>query len=134
MIAKTNKFFSSGNDEIPPPKPPRIVIGRELSENDSEFKGKLENKQVSAEEKRIFLNSFQDKSREDLIEILINLSRRLDTDRQKMKELEEYLASLLLKVITNAPDILEADPSHSGTLNNNMEIGGIANYNHRNSV
>ena len=134
MIAKTNKFFSSGMDEIPPPKPPRIVIGRELSENESEFKGKLDDKQVSAEEKRIFLNSFQDKSREDLIEILINLSRRLDTDRQKLKELEEYLASLLFKVITNAPDILEADPTHSGTLNNNMEIGSIVNYSHRNSV
>ena len=134
MVAKTNKFFSSGNDEIPPPKPPRIVIGRELSENESEFKGKLENKQISGEEKRIFLNSFQDKSREDLIEILINLSRRLDTDRQKMKELEEYLASLLLKVITNAPDILEADPSHACTLNNNIENGSMTNYNHRNSV
>ena len=134
MVAKTNKIFSSGNDEIPPPKPPRIVIGRELSENESGFEGKSEEKLVSAEQKRIFLNSFQDKSREDLIEILINLSRRLDTDRQKIKELEEYLANLLFKVITNAPDILEVDPTHASTLDSNIELGSIANYNHRNSV
>ena len=39
-----------------------------------------------------FLNSFKDKSREDLIEILVNLQRKLESDNKKISDLEEYVA------------------------------------------
>ena len=101
---KSNPFQLQ--DEIPPPKPPRIVIGRELSKIESEV-GTSKGRELSGEETRIFLNSFHDKSREDLIEILVSLQRKLETDHQKINDLEEYVASLLLKVLTNAPEILD---------------------------
>ena len=100
-------------NEIPPPKPPRVVIeGRELSRIEDEvINGMNEsmNRDMNIEEEqRKCLASFQNKSREDLIEILISLQGQLESDHQKMNEIEEYLASLLLKVLTNAPHILEA--------------------------
>ena len=67
------------------------------------------------------MNSFKDKSREDLIEILVNLQRKLESDSQKINDLEEYVASLLVKVLTNAPEILEhgsANPYSNGTKEN----------------
>ena len=119
-------------DEIPPPKPPRIVIGRELSKIESEAcKGKENG--LSGEEKRVYLNSFNDKSREDLIEILVSLQRKLETENQKINDLEEYTASLLLKVLTNAPEILDA-----GLTNPTIDESNYPNHDilklHRNSL
>jgi Rab11 family-interacting protein 1/2/5 len=129
--ATTHKIsnLSRGQDEIPPPKPPRIVIGRELSKIESEGCTSKGNG-LSGEEKRVFLNSFNDKSREDLIEILVSLQRKLETDNKKINDLEEYTASLLLKVITNAPEILDAgliNPSIEESRNDFLKL-------HRNSL
>ena len=75
----------------------------------------------STMEQARFLNSFKEKSREDLIEILVNLQRKLESDTQKINDLEEYVASLLVKVLTNAPQILEhgsANPYSEGSKDN----------------
>ena len=112
---KQDQFSGIGND-IPPPKPPRVVIGKELSA----FEKEGAHDRSTMEQAR-YLNSFKDKSREDLIEILVNLQRKLESDSQKINDLEEYVASLLVKVLTNAPQILEhgsANPYSEGSKDN----------------
>ena len=106
----TNRKSSLIENETPPPKPPRVVIGRELSKIENEVNQSDKKERIDKEVKRVFLNSFQDKSKEELIGILVSLQEKLETDDKKINELEEYLESLLFKVIMNAPHILEAGP------------------------
>ena len=96
--------------EMPPPKPPRVVIGKELSRIEDEVsKDKSSNEQMgTVEETGKFLNSFKDKSREDLIAIVVSLERKMEDKNKEINELEEYVANLLLKVINVSPQILEA--------------------------
>ena len=97
--------------EMPPPKPPRVVIGKELSRIEDEVSQVTSSKEqmgTKEEETGKFLNSFKDKSREELIAILVSLERKMEDKNKEINELEEYVANLLLKVINVSPQILEA--------------------------
>ena len=102
---------------VPPPKPPRAVIRRELFkiEDDTKHRTLSDRENVTVISKSVHLS--EDKSREELIETIATLQSKLEAEKQKVDELEDYIASLLLKVMTNAPDVLQAD------LNKNTRMG-----------
>jgi len=52
---------------------------------------------------------FEGKSREDLIEAVVQLQSQLECQGKKQVELEDYLDSLLMKVMAKAPDLLQKD-------------------------
>ena len=54
------------------------------------------------------LSSF---SFQDLIEAIIQLQSTLEHQGKKQVDLEDYLDSLLMKVMANAPDLLQKDLS-----------------------
>lgn len=54
---------------------------------------------------------------QDLIETIVQLQRRLEAQGKKQVDLEDYLDSLLMKVMANAPELLQKDKTtmHSGS-------------------
>lgn len=65
------------------------------------------------------LAKYEGKSREEVIRIAHNLESEVHYQKQKVKELEDYLDSLLLKVMECHPKILQnpyqkATPTKSG--------------------
>ena len=60
---------------------------------------------------RIFHNPpfsrFEGKSREDLIEMVVNLQASAEKHAKKQADLEDYIDSLLMKIIDTAPDLLQ---------------------------
>jgi len=52
---------------------------------------------------------FEGKSREDLIEAIVQLQSQLETQGKKQVDLEDYLDALLMKVMAKAPDLLQKD-------------------------
>ena len=50
---------------------------------------------------------FKGVSKDNMIEIIIQMHGRIEGHRQREKDLEDYIDSLLLKVLSLAPDILE---------------------------
>ncbi|XP_045482596.1 rab11 family-interacting protein 2 [Harmonia axyridis] len=85
-------------------KPPsnsneRIIIGGEntspvIQRNNSKLPSEL-------------IQKYQNKSREDLILMTINLQNELDSEKKKLKDLEDYLDDLLLRVMETTPKILQ---------------------------
>ncbi|KAK9889115.1 hypothetical protein WA026_004386 [Henosepilachna vigintioctopunctata] len=53
------------------------------------------------------LQKYQDKSKEDLILMTVNLQSDLDLQKKKLKDLEDYLDDLLLRVMETTPKILQ---------------------------
>jgi len=78
-----------------PPNGPRIVLGREDSPA-----SKLPHE---------VLSQYNGKSREDLIEMLVNLQSTVDLQGQKIVDLEDYIDSLLIRVLEVAPILLKKD-------------------------
>ncbi|PSN34063.1 hypothetical protein C0J52_12824 [Blattella germanica] len=52
-------------------------------------------------------NKFEGKSKEDLIEIICNLQMNLEHQNKKLRDLEDYLDNLLLRVMETTPRILQ---------------------------
>lgn len=52
---------------------------------------------------------FEGKSREDLIEAVVQLQNQVECQGKKQVELEDYLDSLLMKVMAKSPDLLQKD-------------------------
>ncbi|KAL3289883.1 hypothetical protein HHI36_023273 [Cryptolaemus montrouzieri] len=85
-------------------KPPsnsyeRIIIGGEnntpvIQNNNSKLSSEL-------------IQKYQDKSREDLILMTMNLQSEVDLHKKKLKDLEDYLDDLLLRVMETTPKILQ---------------------------
>ncbi|KAJ3639274.1 hypothetical protein Zmor_002639 [Zophobas morio] len=86
---KREKTFSNSNE--------RIIIGGEKDVNYSY------NSHVSNE----ILQKFEGKSREDLILLICDLQSDLDSQKRKLKDLEDYLDDLLLRVMETTPRILQ---------------------------
>ncbi|KAK9497246.1 hypothetical protein O3M35_004602 [Rhynocoris fuscipes] len=119
-------------DQIRPPKPPRIQNILSLSnsnvlttnDQDVAFNKKAKDperlmeriiigKEVTrASSPQFGLNSeilkkYSDKSKEDLIYIIMELQERLSKEQKRQRELEDYLDQLLLRVMETSPRILQ---------------------------
>ncbi|CAB4063373.1 RAB11FIP1_2_5 [Lepeophtheirus salmonis] len=57
---------------------------------------------------------FDGKSREDLIEMVIGLQSSVDCQNRKLSDMEDYIDSLLMKVIATAPSLLQKEPDSLG--------------------
>ena len=55
------------------------------------------------------LAQYNGKTREDLIEMVINLQKTVDLQGKKMIDLEDYIDNLLIKVLDVAPILLKQD-------------------------
>jgi Rab11 family-interacting protein 1/2/5 len=78
-----------------PPKGPRIVPGRETS--------------LTPALPHEVMSQYNGKSREDLIELLVSLESTVDLQARKIVDLEDYIDSLLLRVLEVAPILLKKD-------------------------
>ncbi|RZC39933.1 rab11 family-interacting protein 1 [Asbolus verrucosus] len=103
MFSKLKHFRKDKNEiETKRDKPvsnssERIIIG---GENDVSYSY---NNHVSNE----LLQKFEGKSREDLILIVCDLQSDLESQKKKLKDLEDYLDDLLLRVMETTPRILQ---------------------------
>ena len=55
------------------------------------------------------LAQYNGKTREDLIEMVINLEKSVDMQGKKIIDLEDYIDNLLIKVLEVAPILLKQD-------------------------
>ena len=55
------------------------------------------------------LAQYNGKTREDLIEMVINLQKSVDMQGKKVIDLEDYIDNLLIKVLDVAPILLKQD-------------------------
>ena len=51
-------------------------------------------------------DKFDGKSREDLIEMIVGLQETVEDQARKQSDLEDYIDSLLMKVLSTAPQLL----------------------------
>ncbi|KRT86402.1 hypothetical protein AMK59_2355 [Oryctes borbonicus] len=80
----------------------RIIIGGE-NDNSTQNFAPTTNNRVSNE----ILQKFEGKSREDIILLTCELQSELDHNKKKLKDLEDYLDELLLRVMETTPRILQ---------------------------
>lgn len=66
------------------------------------------------------LKKFEGKSREDLVEMVVELQAHLSAQNQQQKDLEEYLDNLLVRVMETSPRILQNPYSDCKTQANSM--------------
>ncbi|XP_008193422.1 rab11 family-interacting protein 1 isoform X2 [Tribolium castaneum] len=103
MLAKLKNFrkdkheIDSKRDKPTSNSSERIIIGGEKDVNYSY------NNHISNE----LLQKFEGKSREDLILLVCNLQSDLESQKKKLKDLEDYLDDLLLRVMETTPRILQ---------------------------
>lgn len=76
----------------------RIIIGGEDSFRNLSIKSRLSNE---------ILTQFDGKSREDLIELTLQLQREVADKKKRLGDLEDYIDSLLLRVIESSPRLLQ---------------------------
>ncbi|XP_018578954.1 rab11 family-interacting protein 2 isoform X2 [Anoplophora glabripennis] len=76
----------------------RIIIGGE-----NESRAPIQNNRISNE----LLQKFEGKTREDLILALCETQNDLEKQKKKLKDLEDYLDDLLLRVMETTPRILQ---------------------------
>ncbi|KAI4498912.1 hypothetical protein M0802_006087 [Mischocyttarus mexicanus] len=87
------------NEENRPSSSERIIIGGEDA-----FKGEQLSKHRLPHE---ILSQFDGKSREDLIELTLQLQAEVADKKKRMVDLEDYIDSLLLRVIECSPRLLQ---------------------------
>jgi len=78
-----------------PPRGQRIVLGRETTPTE----------QPQKIPKDVW-DKFDGKSREDLIEMIVGLQETVEDQARKQSDLEDYIDSLLMKVLSTAPQLL----------------------------
>ncbi|KAL0269773.1 UNVERIFIED_CONTAM: hypothetical protein PYX00_007395 [Menopon gallinae] len=76
----------------------RFIVGQESVSKPPE---------VSSKHTKDVLEKFESKSRDDLIDMVIELQKNVDHSKVQLKELEDYLDQLLLKVMETTPRILQ---------------------------
>lgn len=92
-----------------PPSGTRVVLGRETTPtplNGTNEGGENEFEQGQRIPQDI-LERFEGRTREDLIEMVVNLQASVEKQAKKQSDLEDYIDSLLMKVISTAPDLLQ---------------------------
>merc|ERR1712029_606906 len=79
-----------------PPKGPRVVLGRETTPTEAPQKIPKD-----------VWDKFDGKSREDLIEMIVSLQDTVENQARKQSDLEEYIDSLLMKILSTNPQLLQ---------------------------
>nr|XP_029715575.1 LOW QUALITY PROTEIN: rab11 family-interacting protein 5-like [Aedes albopictus] len=102
----------------------RIIIGGENGSNGTgdlpiSFLSAARQSKLVTEVSPEIMAKYEGKTREDMMKIAHNLENEVNYQKQKVKELEDYLDSLLLKVMECQPRILQnpyqkANPTKSG--------------------
>uniref|UniRef100_A0A0P4VNK8 Protein kinase c conserved region 2 n=1 Tax=Rhodnius neglectus TaxID=72488 RepID=A0A0P4VNK8_9HEMI len=82
----------------------RIIIGKEVTRTSSPSFGLATDA----------IKQYSDKSKEDLIFIIMELQDRLSKEQKRQRELEDYLDQLLLRVMETSPRILQNPYSKAG--------------------
>lgn len=75
----------------------RFIVGQES----------VAKSEVTSKHTKDVLEKFESKSRDDLIDMVIELQKNVDHSKLQLKELEDYLDQLLLKVMETTPRILQ---------------------------
>ena len=101
VTAPGQQSRTTSNTSLGPPSGTRVVLGRETSPTPSS-----QNQRIPPE----ILAKFQGKTREDLIELVVGLQANAETQGKKLKDLEDYLDGLLIRVMETAPVLLQKDP------------------------
>ncbi|XP_035739076.1 rab11 family-interacting protein 1-like isoform X2 [Vespa mandarinia] len=96
---KENKTKEIKEEKNRPSSSERIIIGGEDA-----FKGEHLTKHRLSHE---ILSQFDGKSREDLIELTLQLQAEVADKKKRMVDLEDYIDSLLLRVIECSPRLLQ---------------------------
>ena len=91
---------TTSNTSLGPPSGTRVVLGRETSPTPSS-----QNQRIPPE----ILAKFQGKTREDLIELVVGLQANAETQGKKLRDLEDYLDGLLIRVMETAPILLQKE-------------------------
>jgi len=93
----TNSLHSRTHSEggNGPPDGPRIVLGRETT--------------PATDLPHEVLSQYNGKTREDLIEMVVTLQKAVDLQGRKVVDLEDYIDSLLIRVLEVAPMLLKKD-------------------------
>lgn len=94
---------SNGSSGMVPPSGPRVVLGRETTP--TELPQKIP---------KDVWDKFDGKSREDLIEMIVSLQTTIESQAKKHGELEDYIDSLLMKVLSTAPQLLQKNNGAGG--------------------
>ncbi|XP_059090359.1 rab11 family-interacting protein 1-like isoform X3 [Tigriopus californicus] len=85
-----------------PPSGTRVVLGRETTPTPQSQYADLHSKLP-----REVTTKFDGTSRDGLIEMVLDLQAKLAHSEKKQSELEDYIDTLLMKVIQSAPDLLQ---------------------------
>jgi len=88
-----------------PPKGPRVVLGRETTPTE----------QPQKIPKDVW-DKFDGKSREDLIEMIVGLQDTVEHQARKQSDLEDYIDSLLMKVLSSNPQLLQKNTAEGSTV------------------
>jgi len=118
--SRTNSVGGSSigsNNQIsgypPPPSGPRVVLGRETtptmggSGSNQNITNARNGENNPTKIPREVWDRFEGKSREDLIEMIVGLQSSIETQARKQSDLEDYIDSLLTKVLSTAPSLLQ---------------------------
>lgn len=81
-----------------------IQNGRNNSNSSTDVESKLA--QLGQQNNEVF-KKYKDKSKEELLLTTVNLQTELDDHKKKLKDLEDYLDDLLLRVMETTPRILQ---------------------------
>jgi len=141
--SRTNSVGGSSigsNNQIsgypPPPSGPRVVLGRETTptmggsgSNQNITNARNGENNPTKIPKEVW-DRFEGKSREDLIEMIVGLQSSIETQARKQSDLEDYIDSLLTKVLSTAPSLLQKNPNHD----NQDSIQQMNNKNSKDSL
>jgi len=99
LTRKLKQLYKEGKMTDVPQTEERIIIG---GENDAAAVRSPPSRLPSE-----VLRKFEGKSREDLIEMVCTLEASVEHQSKKLKDLEDYLDNLLLRVMETTPRILQ---------------------------
>lgn len=88
---------TTSDSSLGPPNGTRVVLGRETSPTPSNNKSRIPTE---------IMAKFQGQSREDLIELVVSLQGNAESQGKKLKDLEDYLDTLLIRVMESNPMLL----------------------------
>jgi len=136
-----NRTYSDGGSSIgsntnnnypPPPSGPRVVLGRETTPTMSgggssqNITNARQGETAPTKIPKEVWDRFEGKSREDLIEMIVGLQSSVETQARKQSDMEDYIDSLLTKVLSAAPQLLQKNINHDNEtqqLNNKNSAG-----------
>jgi len=91
-----SRTFSTGSQG--PPHGTRVVLGRETSPVPAQTQSRIPKE---------ILEKFVGMTREDLIEMVVRLQGQVEEQGRRVGDMEEYIDTLLVKIMENTPVLLE---------------------------